>query len=110
MPFQIKEHTHNTFMLLAILIAIALMIQKNTIHIIIADFKNKKFLIYISIIAFFSYVVFKSGSNTDKEIRFKEATRKALAALLIAYFAHLDMFIAPFFIVFASDYFLSGKF
>lgn len=81
---------------------------------IIKDFTNPKFLILCSGITLFSIWIFNQKNDTDKPDntqtikKFKEATRKALAALIIAYLAHLDMIFAPFFIVFVLDYFLSG--
>lgn len=77
---------------------------------IIKDFTNKRFLFIASGIAVFSYWIINDTPDTKKGKAFKEATRKALAALFIAYLAHLDMIFAPFFLVLVFDYYISGWF
>ena len=82
--------------------------QKQSIQTLGLDLTNKHFILYAIGIAIFCFFVFKSPSKSDKDKRFKEATRKALGALIIAYLSHLNMIFAPFFAVFTMDYFLSG--
>lgn len=104
---QITEKQHPLFIAGAIFFAFFLLIKRNTLTMVQNDFKNKKFLFLTAVIAIFSYFSLNSPSTTQNEARFKEATKKAITALLIAYLAHLDLVFAPFFLIFALEYNLS---
>lgn len=105
---QITEKQHPLFIFAAVAAAVFLIVGKKTLNTIRTDFKNKKFVFLIIIISLFSYVTLKSQSTTPKEKQFKEATKKAITALSIAYLAHLDLVFAPFFLIFAIEYYLSS--
>lgn len=106
---QITSAQHPVLLFAAIVIAFFLMMRKEgVIPMVLKDFKNKKFLFHVTIISIFSVVVLRGSSDTEKDKHLKDATKKALVALLIAYFAHLEMVFAPFFIVLVFSYFLSG--
>ena len=105
--FKIDESQHPIFIGIAIVLAIVLLFNKNAKDIIVSDFKQPKFLIYLSGIIIFSVIVFKNESKSDKEKQFKDSVHKALIALTAAYFSHLHLFFAPFFIVFSGSYFLN---
>lgn len=103
-----KNYLNIVIIIAAVCFTIFIGMQKDSMKIISRDFMNKSFLIYVGCITVFSYIVFSTKSKTDNDKRFKEALRKGLAALIVAYLAHLDMIFAPFFVVFSLDYFLSG--
>ena len=69
---------------------------------------NKKFALLVAFIIGFAVYVFQRKSSDPKEQRLKEATKKGLMALMIAYLAHIDNMMSPFFMVFIFDYFSSG--
>jgi uncharacterized membrane-anchored protein len=69
---------------------------------------NKYFVFWLVIIIAFSIYVLASKQVLDDKSqnnRLQNSVRKALVALIIAYFAKLDMVIAPFFLVLIFSYF-----
>lgn len=106
--FTIKDEQHNYIILASFIIGLVYMFNNQTINTISRDFTNKTFIIYLLGISLFSIIVFLQPTKTPKQARLKEAVRKGLAALVVAYFAHLNLTFASFFIVFGGDYFLSA--
>lgn len=98
------------YQIIGLLFSIIFLTQHNTSTKIITDFTNKRFLLYIIGISLFSYYILHNSPNIKRGKDLKEAIRKALAALFIAYLAHLELIFAPFFLVFILDYNLSGWF
>ena len=112
MVFQLKE-SYSPFLVIASTLIIVLLIatREGKQKEIIKDFTNPKFLLIAIGITIFSIWIFNQKRETpepEKIKNLKEATRKALSALIIASLAHIDMIFAPFFVVFILDYFLSG--
>jgi hypothetical protein len=66
------------------------------------------FTINILIVLVFSYYMLNSPEDTEESKRKKEATKQALLGLLIALMAHLEMKIAPFWLIFCASYFLKA--
>ena len=72
-------------------------------------FKNKSWLFNFFIIICFSvYIIdIQKDRNANSE-RLKDAVRKGLLALIIAILAHLELTIAPFWIVFLLAFYSQG--
>jgi hypothetical protein len=70
---------------------------------IFEDLQTFSWWISVAIISSFSIAVLRTDHIKDEGMR--EATKKALMALFIAYLAHLKMRFAPFFLVFIFDYY-----
>jgi len=64
------------------------------------------FTINMLIVVVFSYYMLNSPEDTEESKRKKEAIKQALLGLLIALMAHLEMKIAPFWLIFCASYFL----
>jgi len=76
---------------------------------IIELFKNPYWLINTVIIAIFSFYIINIKKGNDEEtIKMQEAIRKGILAFMIAIFAHLELTIAPFWIVYALAYYAEG--
>ena len=76
---------------------------------IIELFKNPYWLINTVIIAVFSFYVINIKKDKDEEtIKMQEAVRKGILAFMIAIFAHLELTIAPFWIVYGLAYYAQG--
>jgi len=70
--------------------------------------RNPLFSINILIVLVFSYYMLNSPEDTEESKRKKEATKQALLGLLIALMAHVEMKIAPFWLIFCASYFLKA--
>ena len=76
---------------------------------IIELFKNPYWLINTIIIAIFSFYVINIKEGKDEEtIKMQEAVRKGILAFMIAIFAHLELTVAPFWIVYGLAYYAQG--
>lgn len=76
---------------------------------IIDLFKNSYWLINSIIIVIFSFYVINIKKGTDEEtIKMQEAVRKGILAFMVAIFAHLELTIAPFWIVYGLAYYAQG--
>jgi hypothetical protein len=76
---------------------------------IIKLIKNPKWFINLLIIIFFCIysIEFKRDHSADT-LRLQGAIRKGILAFIIAILAHLELTIAPFWIVFALAYYSEG--
>jgi hypothetical protein len=76
---------------------------------IFALFQNKSWLFnFIIIILFSVYIIDIQKENDTTSHKLKDAVRKGLLALIIAILAHLELTIAPFWIVFLLAYYSQG--
>lgn len=90
-------------------ISLIILYQKNDLDILLNDLTNKRFIIWILGIIIYSTYILNNKSNTKESQKVKSATKKALVALIIAYFAKLDLVIAPFWIVWVFCYYTNEK-
>jgi hypothetical protein len=70
--------------------------------------KMPMFTINILVVVAFSYYMLTSDDNTEEGMSRKEATKQALLGLLIALMAHLEMKIAPFWLIWNASYYLNA--
>ena len=70
------------------------------------DLKNPKFLVWLIPISIGSiYLLYFYKSKDEKEgKRIHDATREAVVALVIAYFAKLELIFAPYFLIWLFTY------
>ena len=71
-------------------------------------FKRKTWLVNFIIIAGFSAYVMSLQGHDEETEKVKDAARKGMLAFIIALMAHLELTIAPFWIVFVLAYYLQG--
>jgi len=67
--------------------------------------RNPLFTINILVVIGFSYYMLNSDEDKENK-RKKAAIKQALLGLLIAFMAHVEMKIAPFWLIFCASYFL----
>jgi hypothetical protein len=82
--------------------------QNNKLNLESLKLKNKKFVSWLILCILFTlYVLIKDKifDDPDKNEKIKSSVRKSFIALIIAFFARIDMVIAPFFTVFVFSYF-----
>lgn len=82
--------------------------QNDKLHLDVLDLDNKKFVFWLSGCVFFTIYVLGQEqvlSDPDENDKLKEAVRKAFIALIIAFFAKIDLIVAPFFLVLVFSYF-----
>ena len=95
-----------------ILITINAIIRQKKGKILVEFIKNPKtfFSFFLIIIWCFLVYVYSTLKNVSKENveKVKNATKKALLAFIIAFFAKLDLVIAPFWLVWIIAYYLEG--
>lgn len=71
--------------------------------------KNPYWLINSIIIGVFSFYIINIKEGKDEEtIKMQEAVRKGLLAFMIAIFAHVELTVAPFWIVYGLAYYAQG--
>ena len=71
-------------------------------------FGNWSWLTNFILIAIFSMYVMSIQGHSEEIDKVKDAARKGMLAFLIAIMAHLELTIAPFWIVFVLAYYLQG--
>jgi len=85
-------------------ISMAILYKKNKLQEIKEDFGNVRFLIPLAGTILFSYVVLNQKGETKDIEKMQTATKRALVALIVAYFARIDLVIAPFWLVWVFSY------
>jgi len=86
--------------------------KKDKLHFQKLFLYNKEFVVYaLLIICFTIYVIGKEQVIEDeyKNYKLKESVKKAFIAFIIAYFASLDIIIAPFFLVFIFSFYTHSE-
>jgi hypothetical protein len=92
-------------------ISLAVLYQKNKIQEIKKDFGNKGFLIPLALTLLFAFVVLNldvGKKDKDKVVKMQIATKRAVVALIVAYFARIDLVIAPFWLVWVFAFWQGG--
>lgn len=91
-----------------VFITIFIIWQNNKLNLESLKLKNKKFVSWLILCILFTlYILIKDKifDDPDKNEKIKSSVRKSFIALIIAFFARIDMVIAPFFMVFVFSYF-----
>lgn len=91
-----------------VFITIFIIWQNNKLNLESLKLKNKKFVSWLILCILFTiYVLTKDKifDDPDKNEKIKSSVRKSFISLIIAFFARIDMVIAPFFTVFVFSYF-----
>ena len=86
--------------------------KKDKLHFQKLILYNKEFVVYaLLIISFTIYILLKDRIVEDeyKNHKLKESVKKAFIAFIIAYFASLDLIIAPFFLVFIFSFYTHSE-
>jgi hypothetical protein len=98
-----------------ILLTIRAIIQLKKTKLIIDFFKEPKTIGQLSLIMAWVYLIYNYSSQNkdskDKKIlknveKLKNASKKAILALLIAFFTRIDLVIAPFWLIWMMAYYL----
>jgi len=97
-----------SFAIIGIVTIMIILKDKNKLAKFIKLFSNPAIIINISVVMIFSYFMLYSGDNTKEGKRRKESTKQALLGLLIALMAHIDMKIAPFWLIWCASYYLNA--
>tara|TARA_Y100001936_G_scaffold207269_1_gene212134 strand:- start:1220 stop:1609 length:390 start_codon:yes stop_codon:yes gene_type:complete len=105
----------NIAVILFLLLTLRAIIQLGKLKEIIEFFKKPKTIGQLSLIVGWIYLIYnyssKNKDSKDKKIsenveKLKNASKKAILALLIAFFARIDLVIAPFWLIWMMAYYL----
>ena len=105
----------NVTLILFLLLTIRAIIQLGKLKNIIDFFKKPKTIGQLAMIVAWIYLVYnyasKNKDSKDKKTlenveKLKNASKKAILALLIAFFARIDLVIAPFWLIWIMAYYL----
>ena len=105
----------NVTLILFLLLTIRAIIQLGKLKNIIDFFKKPKTIGQLAMIVAWIYLIYnyssKNKDSKDKKIsenveKLKNASKKAILALLIAFFARIDLVIAPFWLIWMMAYYL----
>ena len=105
----------NIAVILFLLLTLRAIIQLGKLKDIIEFFKKPKTIGQLSLIVGWIYLIYnyssKNKDSKDKKIsenveKLKNASKKAILALLIAFFARIDLVIAPFWLIWMMAYYL----
>ncbi len=105
----------NVAVLLFLLLTLRAIIQLGKLKEIVEFFKKPKTIGQLSLIVGWIYLIYnyssKNKDSKDKKIsenveKLKNASKKAILALLIAFFARIDLVIAPFWLIWMMAYYL----
>jgi|TARA_B110000014_G_scaffold245465_1_gene217444 hypothetical protein len=105
----------NVALILFFLLTIRAIIQLGKLKNIIDFFKKPKTIGQLSLIVAWIYLIYnyasKNKDSKDKKTlenveKLKNASKKAILALLIAFFARIDLVIAPFWLIWIMAYYL----
>ncbi len=93
-----------------VLLTIRAFINLKKTHELHKFFISKKTIGQLGLIIFWCYLVYRFGKTHPKDekniSKLQEATKKAILALLIAFFAKMDLVIAPFWLIWLIAYYL----
>jgi len=105
----------NVTLILFLLLTIRAIIQLGKLKNIIDFFKKPKTIGQLAMIVAWIYLIYnyasKNKDSKDKKTlenveKLKNASKKAILALLIAFFARIDLVIAPFWLIWMMAYYL----
>tara|TARA_A100001015_G_C15035260_1_gene735785 strand:+ start:1153 stop:1470 length:318 start_codon:yes stop_codon:yes gene_type:complete len=104
--FDIESYT--SFGFLFLVTTMIIIKDKNKIKKFFELIKNPMFPINILLVLCFSVYMLTSDDNTDEGERRKSATKQAILGLLIAFMAHIEMKVAPFWLIWTASYYLNA--
>jgi hypothetical protein len=82
--------------------------SKHRRKILLSDLSNPFFMGNLIFVLLFCLYIFRMREHDEKTERLKEATKKGIFAIAIAYFSKVDLVITPFWIVWTAVYFSHG--
>ena len=82
--------------------------SKHRRNILLGDLSKPFFMGNLLFVLLFCLYIYRLRDHDEKTERLKEATKKGLFAIAIAYFARVDLVITPFWIVWSAVYFSHG--
>lgn len=82
--------------------------SKHRRNILLNDLSNPFFMSNLLFVFLFCLYIFHLRDKDEKTERLKEASKKGIFAIAIAYFAKVDLVITPFWIVWTAVYFSHG--
>lgn len=78
-------------------------------RIIIKLLKRRMFVVNMLFISAYCFYIFNMADKKDKQYEnLLDATKKAILALIIAFFAHLDTMVSTFWFVWMVGFYMSG--
>ena len=96
--------------ILFLLLTLRAIVVKGKSSEVIKFFKNPKTIGNLVLIMIWCYLVYRFSKNkkasTKNVNRVQNATKKALLALVIAFFARIELVIAPFWLIWVIAYYL----
>jgi len=103
-----KQYIELLISVILLILAFALEQESSIYTQVLKDFKNTNFLLgLILIILFIVLATTKNILEREKEhqIKLQESIKKAILGLVIAYLAHLDLKLVPFWLLFIMSFF-----
>ena len=95
-----------TISIVVLIIALLIELNPDSLRLIRNDFRNTSWLFGVLLIILFSLGVnFYRTQNDEHKERLIESLKKAIMAFIIAYLAHLDFTLVPFWLVFIVAFF-----
>lgn len=91
-------------LIILVIVTVIIILDQNKLKTVKKDFTSFTFIGFFLVIVGISI-----WGLTNKNNRIKTSTRHAVVAFLIAYFAHVDMMFAAFFLVGIFVYYTIGK-
>ena len=105
--------THQTqseiiyIVIFAIITSTIVLLKKDMRKKVTALASNKSFLLGCVPVIGFSWWSLSLPNTSKETLRLKSATKQAIIGLLIAIFAHLDLKVAPFYLIWFVSYYLN---
>jgi hypothetical protein len=87
-------------LIIVALLTVRVIIKENKHKEISKLFKNTSWLVNLIIVIGFSVYMVNTAGNDEEGQKIKDAVKKGILAFIIAILAHLELTIAPFWIVF----------
>ena len=95
-----------TISIVVLIVALLIELSPGSLRLIRNDFRNTSWLFGVLLIILFSLGVnFYRTQNDEHKERLIESLKKAIMAFIIAYLAHLDFTLVPFWLVFIVAFF-----
>lgn len=97
------QHHHVLPFITVFILTVVMAIQLEKHKIFLQDIKDCRFQTFLILVVGASILMYLKG-----DYRARTAVKQSIIALIIAYFAHLDMIFSTFFLVFVFAYYAKG--
>ena len=98
-----------TISIVVLIIALLIELNPGSLRLIRNDFRNTSWLFGVLLIILFLGVNFYRTQDDEHKERLVESLKKAIMAFIIAYLAHLDFTLVPFFVSIYCSFFHDCK-